>query len=535
MTSEGQRRLVLTEEDYTCKLSSIVARDFFPDISKLEQQNRLLDCRLKGDAIGAIAVRRASRRSVEDEETAIAQRELDDHDLVESNKHNACPTSSTSTIAIRPTPGSSKKQIRKRPRPLEEETITGFVTRATNEDDDEFDSNLKRDIKENRQRRKDIYRPNVSNSNCNSNNKERSGSYSNLSLEMASDDFAPESNRIEWNTPVMRNGLFFYPTPMRSSSRADHDRIERVNEKKLSKNSNAPLALSNASNTMPPPSKQQTSGMLSIRNARKKRTPQNLLVKSQLVEYVPKHTLEKKIEPSATRFPSKESMIQNIESIKNGILDNTIDSDSDTDYMSSATDVSTDLDAPLRSVEEERRRLKRKREANHRYYVTMTPQIIPGGGDESPITTWGSIDGTPVILSGQEEQLEKLVPSSSFHISSKNKRERAASKAETMLARRVKLASSTSSSSFRSSSSKPKKRRAISETRGLGSLTPVALSLLEKTTSTQLRSRDAFGSALRTSYTPRVNHSSSSSVKRPRRNSNKHRKKDHAFNTTPQR
>ena len=61
-TEGGQRRLVLSEEDYTDKLSKIIQRDFFPDVSNLERQNALLDCRLRGDAVGAVAVRRAARK-----------------------------------------------------------------------------------------------------------------------------------------------------------------------------------------------------------------------------------------------------------------------------------------------------------------------------------------------------------------------------------------------------------------------------------------------------------------------------------------
>eukprot|EP00537_Pseudo-nitzschia_pungens_P018066 CAMPEP_0172404476 /NCGR_PEP_ID=MMETSP1061-20121228/63250_1 /TAXON_ID=37318 /ORGANISM="Pseudo-nitzschia pungens, Strain cf. pungens" /LENGTH=74 /DNA_ID=CAMNT_0013139277 /DNA_START=85 /DNA_END=306 /DNA_ORIENTATION=- len=74
----------------------------------------------------------------------------------------------------------------------------------------------------------------------------------------------------------------------------------------------------------------------------------------------------------------------------------------------------------------------------------MTPQIIPGIGNESPITTWGSIDGTPQILSGQEEPPEESIASSPFRISSRSERECAANKAERMLAERANLASSAS-------------------------------------------------------------------------------------------
>ena len=192
MANEGQRRLVLTEEDYTSKLSSIVARDFFPDVSKLERQNALLDRRLEGDLAGAIAVRRETRRSIQKEEIAEAKREQDEHDLVRD-------TLSGSVVVRSKMQTHLGRPIRKRPRALEDESLTGFVARATNEDDHEFDSNLKQDIKENRERISEYY---------GTSSKKNIKDTPNLHLEMASDDFAPESNRIQWQKPTARNALF---------------------------------------------------------------------------------------------------------------------------------------------------------------------------------------------------------------------------------------------------------------------------------------------------------------------------------------
>lgn len=547
----GQRRLVLSEEDYTDKLSKIIQRDFFPDVSNLERQNTLLDCRLRGDAVGAVAVRRAARRLIENEAVIADQRERDDYDLVETTYDNEKEKSLTVRRDKHSIDGGTRL-IRKRPRRLEEENVTGFHARATNEDDDEFDSNLKRDIQENRQRLEDVFQNNKNNNKSNS-SESSSSNTSNLRLDMASDDFAPESNRIgwkEWNQPKMQNGLFFNPTPNNgSSSQQDNnnDKNDRNNSKFLLDNNDisTPSSLSNKKETslMLPPSKEQT----------------HLMLKSQLVEYIPKHSLEKKIVPNATRFPSKQHPFMPMPMViskENGILNDDMKMDSDTDsgYMSS-TDASTDLDAPLRGVEEERRRLKRKQRSDQQSYVVMTPQIIPGsdGNRQSPITTWG-IAGTPIILSsggGQQESESELdsnvapnnnfttstssSSASPFQISSTSKRERAAQKAETMLMRRAKLATSSSTSKVR----KRKNKNIIGVTtakKGVGSLTPAALSLLEKTKSTQSRSRDAFGSSLRTSYTPRINSSmssSSSSVKH-RRGGSQYSKRDHAYNSTPQ-
>ncbi len=468
--SEGQRRVVLTEEDYTSKLSSIVARDFFPDVSKLEQQNALLDKRLEGDLAGAIAVRRATRRLVNEEEEEAERRERDDQDLA-TNSH-----------------------IRKRPRPLHDESLTGFMARATNEDDHEFDTNQKREIKENRERLAEVFGTNSKDSI--SGDKPR-----NLLLEMASDDFAPESNRIEWQKPKARNPLFFNPTPV-------HPPLQNYNGTKVLLLEGSSSAKANdESSLMPPPSKQQTAGILSIHKVEQKNAKR--MPKSELVEYIPKHNLEKKIEPSATRFPAKGNFLSKIGG--NTIFSEEIDSASDTDYT---TDASTDLDAPLRSIEEERRRFQQKQQK--RPYVTMTPQIIPGtAGNESPITTWGTVDGTPIVLSGKEE------PSPSpFRIAETSQREDAATRAELKMAKRTKLAKTSKSKS---------KKRNLTTTKG--SLTPAAMSLLEKTRGSQ--KGGAFVSALRTSYTPRPSSLLSRKGSKSR-TSSKTRRRDHAYNATPQ-
>ena len=495
MTDKGQRRLVLTEEDYISNLSSIVARDFFPDVSKLQRQNALLDRRLEGDLAGAIAVRRATRRLIQDEENAATRREKDDHDITGETSKSVVVGSKTETHKGRP--------IRKRPRPLEEESLTGFVARATNEDDHEFDSNLKRDIKANRQRISEFY--GTSNEKNDKNNTESSP---NLHLEMASDDFAPESNRIEWKNQTMRNSLFFNPTPINAPSQNYHGTIDQ--EIKLIEGPVAQSVETEERSLMPPPSEQQTSGILSIHKAERQNALH--LPKSELVEYIPKHNLQKKIQPIATRFPSKGSLLAKIGSNSgNGITGEEIDSASDTDYMS---EVSTDLDAPLRSVEEERRRFQSKKKSDGRSYVAMTPLIIPGAGSVSPITTWGTIDGTPIVLSGNGEPMGTQ---SSFRMPDQSERESAANKADLLMAKRTKLASS---------SSKAKKKRSNSDRSS--SLTPAALSLFEKTKGSQSRG-SAFVSSLRTSYTPLPSSSAS------RKHSGKtRRRRDHAYNTTPQ-
>jgi len=213
------------------------------------------------------------------------------------------------------------------------------------------------------------------------------------------------------------------------------------------------------------------------------------------------------------------------------------------DYQSStdASYYSTDLDAPLRDVDEERegrrKRLASKQQQDQRAYVSMTPQIMPGAENSSPITTWGTLDSTPLVLAGNEmaDNSNTTEPSSSFHLSGENARDRLARKAESELGRRAKRAKESSLSSGQRHGTN--KNLMMRTQGGSGaSLTPAALSLFEKTKRVPSRSREAFASALRTSYTPQ-RRSSASSSKTPsklRQGGSQYRKKsDTAYNATP--
>jgi protein DGCR14 len=109
-SKRGQRRQVLSEDEYTSTLSSIVQRDFFPDLPALEKQAAVLDRREAKDFKGAVAVRRAARRLVEHEESLKEQEEHDEHDL---DPHYS---------------------VRKTARPLHRESVSGFHARVTSED-----------------------------------------------------------------------------------------------------------------------------------------------------------------------------------------------------------------------------------------------------------------------------------------------------------------------------------------------------------------------------------------------------------------
>jgi protein DGCR14 len=410
---------------------------------------------LKNDIPGAVAVRRAARQ-LKNHEEALAEQELEDeNDLIDG--------------------------ARKKARPLHQENITGFHARATNEDDHEFDSQQKKEIQENRERLDKLFRPP---------DKSENNLMIDYNSESAAEQFQPEIHRLtNWEQPKVRNGFFFPPTPIRAGDGS------RDKNPKLLINGTDNVDSKSLSLMPPPPSKK----------------PTKKIAKHALVEYTPKHSLEKTIEPSRTRFPrTKIGPLQNV--LRYDI--NGQPSSSGTDW---STDVSTDLDAPMRSIEEERRRHERKSSRDRQAYVNMTPLLLPGSGNQSPITTWGVVDSTPLVISGSEHQTDHSgFGNKAFSLAAESDRDRAAKRAERELETRSK----------RSKSSTRKRSR----DRHAGSLTPAAIALLEKHNRVPSRQRDAFASALRGSYRPQTrarNSSCSGST------SSKRRFGDHAHNATP--
>ena len=116
---EGQKRVVLSEEEYVSTLSEIIERDYYPALNSLKRDVSILEKRKEGDIAGAVAIRRAARKLEQ-----AKQMELQQELILETST-----TSSTST-------GSSK--VRSIARPLHHESVDGFHQRVTSEDNQEF-------------------------------------------------------------------------------------------------------------------------------------------------------------------------------------------------------------------------------------------------------------------------------------------------------------------------------------------------------------------------------------------------------------
>ena len=513
----GQRRQVLSEEDYTATLTSIVRRDFYPDLPDLERQAALLDRRAAGDIPGAVAVRRAARALAGHEESLAEQEAEDEQDLTESN-------------------------VRKKARPLHRETLTGFHARATNEDDEEFDSLQRKEVQENRERLEHLFRP-------------EEAPKKKLLLTMASDEFQPTSNQVEsseWKKPSVRNSMFFSPAPQRlpeteSSTATPKQALlsnnpHSVEHSKRSQQSHSQTGSetdqSEALSLMPPPAARKGAAGSSQLSQKGSKSQSSLvpyersLPKGALVEYIPKTAVERKIDPSQTRFPPKAVVPYRPPLFPAGRGSMTSDSES-----GFTTDASTDLDACDRSITDERRARSKREVRDRNSYVNMTPLVMPGSGgdDDEPIMTWGEVSDTPLILSGQEMmdssssgKNDSITANSTaeFSLPEESASDKAAQRAQANLERRSKRARAASSVKRK----RPDSIRNISGMRQQSSLTPAAMALMKRTQGSSSRARDAFASSLRSSYTPLIKRGSSVTTAA---NSAGATGRDHAHKATP--
>jgi hypothetical protein len=439
----SRRREVLPEEEYTSTLGSIIREQYFPDILDLERQVAVHDRRMAGDFAGAVAVRRAARRMQEHQES-VRETELEQET---STDEHGC---------------------RKIPRPLHRETVTGFHERVTSEDNAEFDEVQRTERIERDQQRNEYLLLTDGSHGSNSNslslttNQQHRHPLVDSPLLLASDMYDPMvTPGINMQAPV-ENSLFFVPRAQLTNTNTVEDSTSRL--------------------LMPPPLSRSTAS------------------RHSLVAYIPKSRMEKKIEPSATRFSREQTSLVRKQQHLEG---NTIGGSSS---YESATDASTDLDSlGTRPLSVELQQATRKRQREMETYVQMTPLIAP---NQSPIITWGHVAATPMALNRNQVDDD----TQSFALPEASARDQAAARALATLEERTRRSRATPCRSQRHG--KPS--------------TTLATALLAKSRPESARSSSSFGTALRVSYSK-----SAASLSSANRSSMK-RRRDHANKATPQ-
>lgn len=401
----------------------------------------------------------------------------------------------------------------------------GFHARVTSEDNEDFEQEMRQEVKEKKQRMDIIYNSTGLKAN----------SVQNLLLAHGTD------TGISDNTSQSQAKILPSAQPKDSiqllDTKAELD-IERMPP---------PLALG------PQQSKQssdnqistlQTSNTTSISTA-------SSLPNACLVEYNPKKTSqpnhkEKEVISFNTRFTYQhESRLVSL----NNSNPSTTPSISN-DLINYQSDTTTDLDASPNPISMEREAHAVKLNQERESYVTMTPLIVPGSGgvggssssrdDGSPIVTWGEV-ATPIIARPDHDTLDiesinngNDVPT--FVLPQKDDREQTARFAESLVVQELRKVKGEKRQSHTTPSSSigtctpihgikhQKLKRKPSSVRSNStlhdrtqSLTPAARSLMERKTKTQssylnntplfssnisARSSSSLGSVLRSSYTP---------------------------------
>mmetsp|Transcript_28065 Transcript_28065/g.81131 ORF Transcript_28065/g.81131 Transcript_28065/m.81131 type:complete len:632 (-) Transcript_28065:121-2016(-) len=568
--NQKQSRQILKEEKYQQTLSQIVQRDFYPALPSLHRDLAVLEKRAEGDVAGAVAVRRAYRRVADEEEKA-----------AEADREEDARAQSIS--------GGT----RKRPRPLERESVTGFHDRATSEDNEEFDRVTRKEESERVDRMRALYsaRPGagamlqLQNGTAHRNAGDDTSATRTRNQVLGADTpLLPASEQFD--APVIRvvdatakstdtNSLFFVPGHYSASDEgvcegADHGKRRAYNLPLLEEGKG------NSSSLMlpPPPRKKGAGGSTANSLVRKDTSSATAATgnpKMDLVEYVPKPGSDVNdvgfravptINAAMTRFPHQgESRLPPASGRRNAHTGSVMAASSSHSIASSDTDTTTDLDATPTSLAGERAArtdaMARERES----YVAMTPVILPGGnrdqGSDSPITTWGAVVGTPLVLPGSQAKATGSLPTAgpidddegigsdhnrvkSFALPAEDGIEATARIAEIRIAARTKayrdaqsrakrgekndIVNNKSSRTGGSITVRSAKSRSSMHSR-TESLTPAARALLARGTpksslssmsaashgKVSARSSSALGSALRSSYTPMSSPRSSSS------------------------
>ncbi|KAL3773134.1 hypothetical protein ACHAWO_011802 [Cyclotella atomus] len=479
-----QRRKVLTEEDYTSTLTHIVTRDYYPSLYSLRRDAAILEARSRGDVASAVAIRREARREEVERERELMEDQAEELEAL-----------STETALTTVTNAQQVIGIRKRPRLLKHESITGFHARVTSEDNAEFESIQAEESKQREINLGIIYSSSADKSGRlaieaavngmtlpeDTNNRALLGCDTPLGLASDLYNASPSAGlRITGGdgkknqTGIGRNGLFFQPQhhiDEHDRQTGQHLMLEPSSE---AKSTGKFLSLTNddtvSDNLLMPPPPARKSGNTSIQPADDANKPSSRLLQTfQLVEYQAK-PLVPHINPPATRFPNQaESRLT---------AHNSSRSYTNRQIWDGETDATTDLDEVPPSLEVERAARRQAVINEYETFVPMTPLIQPGGGntgaelDSEPIMTWGNVASTPLVLGGgvAADKISKLSAdweptqpfaltdgnsdAVEFDVVEENSREKLAHRAEKKLSDRAKTFKAAGSKASLNKSSK---------------------------------------------------------------------------------
>ncbi|KAL7485267.1 hypothetical protein ACHAW6_010873 [Cyclotella cf. meneghiniana] len=418
-----QARKILAEEDYTSTLTHIVTRDYYPSLYSLRRDVAILEARSRGDVASAVAIRREARREELEREREWMEDQAEERGECASMEEALAFTGETAVANL--SAGKEVVLTRKRPRPLKHESITGFHTRVTSEDNAEFESNQDQENKQREIALGVIYSASadkagrlliescvndkpIKSGTDNSNNRALLGCETPLGLASDLYNASPSAGlRITTNdkkpaSGIARNGLFFQPQHHGDQVNTQSQTGNLLLESSVTTPSSGGnfIALTNGDSAvdnllMPPPPARNSS---SDNGNKVKSLSNSHLSTYQLVEYQAKPLIPH-INPPATRFPYQvESRLLSTRSAicrtRNGPG---IDGDT--------SDATTDLDEAPPSLDVERAARREAAMREYETFVPMTPLIQPGrsnltvdGAADEPIMTWGTIASTPLVL-----------------------------------------------------------------------------------------------------------------------------------------
>lgn len=436
-----QRRQILEEEDYTASLTHIVTRDYYPALPTLRRDAAILEARGRGDIAAAVALRRAARE--EDREQERARQEDAEHDR--------------EVLQIRD--AENVTHVRKKPRPLAHESVTGFHARVTSEDNAEFEANQERERREREKILGVVYAARADATGrlmieaC-VNGEDGGGDVSKKSIApnelglasdlydappsaglriTAGDDSGASEKRMlqltdddngcaadkpaNSNGIAGRNGLFFQPQHHSQSRLTNGTSSGTGTFLALTNNDAAEEGDGNVNNAggtvLALTNKDVAEGDRNLTNTDMPPPPPRKPVsdqpsidgRCQLVEYLPKPLLPD-IHPPATRFSYQEESRLLANKIIHGVPLSGSHLSSASSYAGATASDTTDLDASPPPLDRERDARRRARQREHETFVPMTPLIRPGGGGDgsagsgepAPLMTWGDVASTPLVL-----------------------------------------------------------------------------------------------------------------------------------------